>query len=75
MELQSLAKVLIAMGTLLLIMGVVVYAASMLNVPFGKLPGDIRIEKPGFRLYVPVTTSILVSIVLSLLLYLLSRLR
>lgn len=75
MELPTLAKWLIGMGAALVLIGVVVYAASMLHVPLGRLPGDLRVERPGLRLYVPITTSILVSVVLSLLLYLLSRLR
>jgi hypothetical protein len=41
----------------------------------GRLPGDVRVERPGFRLYVPITTSLLLSAVLSLLLYVASRMR
>jgi hypothetical protein len=41
----------------------------------GKLPGDLRIERPGFRLYFPITTCVLLSLVLSLLAGLVSRLR
>jgi hypothetical protein len=39
----------------------------------GRLPGDIVIERESFRLYLPITTSILVSIVLSVILWLLNR--
>ena len=39
----------------------------------GRLPGDIVIERENFRLYLPITTSILISIVLSLILWLLNR--
>ncbi|MFW6027615.1 MAG: DUF2905 domain-containing protein, partial [bacterium] len=39
----------------------------------GRLPGDIVIERENFRLYIPITTSLLVSLVLSLILYLLNR--
>jgi hypothetical protein len=46
------------------------------RVPWlGHLPGDLRIDRPGFRLYLPITTSILLSIVLSIVFLLLSRLR
>jgi len=41
--------------------------------PLGRLPGDIVIEKENFRLYFPVTTSIVVSLVLSLLFYFFRR--
>jgi len=37
------------------------------RLPLGRLPGDIVINRPGFRLYIPVTTMILVSLLLSLL--------
>jgi hypothetical protein len=40
---------------------------------FGKLPGDISVKRDGFSFYFPLTTSILISIVLSLLVYFLSK--
>jgi hypothetical protein len=40
---------------------------------FGRLPGDIRIERETFRLYVPIVSMLLVSVVLSLILYLFRR--
>jgi hypothetical protein len=40
---------------------------------FGKLPGDISVKRDGFSFYFPLTTSILISIVLSLLIYFLSK--
>jgi hypothetical protein len=39
----------------------------------GRLPGDIVIERENFRLYIPITTSILISLALSLILWLLNR--
>ena len=46
------------------------------GIPYlGRLPGDIRIERPGLRLYLPITTCLLISVFLSLALRLLSRLR
>jgi hypothetical protein len=42
---------------------------------FGRLPGDIRIERPHTRIYVPITSMLLVSVVLSLLVTLLRRLK
>jgi hypothetical protein len=41
----------------------------------GRLPGDIRVERPGFRFYAPLTTSIIISVVLSLALWILTRFR
>jgi hypothetical protein len=42
---------------------------------FGRLPGDIRIERPNTRLYIPLVSMLLVSVVLSLLLAVLRRFR
>ncbi len=65
-------KVLILLGIILIVMGIAI--VSKVRVPFlGKLPGDIRIEKDGFRLYVPIATCILISILLTLILTLLVR--
>jgi Protein of unknown function (DUF2905) len=66
------------MARWLIILGVVLIVAGLLwpwlgRLGFGRLPGDIVIERENFRLYLPITTSILVSIVLSLILWLLNR--
>lgn len=67
------------LARLLVIAGVVLVAVGLLlqlgpSLPWlGRLPGDLRIQRPGFTLYAPITPSILVSVVLSLLLWLLSR--
>lgn len=65
------------LGRFLIVAGLVVVGVGILltwgpRIPFlgslGRLPGDIRIERPGFRFYFPVTTSILVSVAITLLL-------
>lgn len=66
------------MARWLIILGVVLVLAGLLwpwitRLGLGRLPGDILIERDHFRLYIPITTSILVSIVLSLILWLLNR--
>jgi Protein of unknown function (DUF2905) len=66
------------MGRWLIILGVVLVVAGLLwpglgKLGLGRLPGDIVIERENFRLYLPITTSIVVSIVLSLILWLLNR--
>lgn len=69
------------MGKLLIIVGIVCIALGLFitygpKIPFfGKLPGDISIERENFKFYFPLATSILVSILLSLLLYLINRFR
>ena len=67
-------KVLMLAGLILLALGALLTFAPGLSW-LGRLPGDIRIERPGVRIYVPITTSILLSLLLSLLLYVISRLR
>jgi hypothetical protein len=66
------------MSRLLIIIGLVIAAIGLLwpwlgRLGLGRLPGDIYIQRDGFSLNVPVTTAILLSLALSLLLWLLSR--
>lgn len=61
------------MARFLVILGVCLLAAGLLWPLLGRLPGDIVIEHENFRLYIPVATSLLVSVLLSLLLWLLNR--
>jgi hypothetical protein len=66
------------MARWLIILGVTLILAGLLwpwlsELGLGRLPGDIVIEREDFRLYLPITTSILISIVLSLILWLLNR--
>jgi len=63
---------------LLITAGVLIALAGLLwpwvsKLPLGRLPGDLLIDRPGFRLYVPFTSMILVSLVLSLIVWLLRR--
>ena len=66
-----MARWLIILGVVLLIAGLLWPWLSRLGL--GRLPGDIVVERENFRLYFPITTSVLISLVLSLLLWLLSR--
>jgi hypothetical protein len=68
-----MAKILIIAGSLLLIIGLVLAWAPWLLSWFGRLPGDIRIERDNGVFFFPVTSMLLVSVVLSLLLALLFR--
>jgi hypothetical protein len=63
---HSMGKTIIIIGLLVVAVGLVVYFAGDKLSWLGKLPGDIRIEKENFRFYFPVTTMILLSIVISL---------
>ena len=62
----------------LIIIGIVLLAAGLLwpwlqRIGLGRLPGDIVIERENFRFYFPIVTSIAISVVLSLLLWLFKR--
>lgn len=67
------------MGKLLIVTGIVLIIAGILiqygaRIPFlGKLPGDIAYEGKNFRFYFPIVTSILLSIIISLILYFLRK--
>ena len=72
---QGLGKLLVIAGGLLLLAGAFVLLAERLGLPLGRLPGDIvhRSRSGNFTFYFPIATSILLSVVLSLVLWLLSR--
>ncbi len=69
----TLARILVILGLVLLISGGLVYLASRINLPLGRLPGDIRIERGNFTCVFPLATSILLSIGFTLLLNLIIR--
>jgi hypothetical protein len=66
------------MSRWLIIFGVVLITAGLLwpllhKIGLGRLPGDIVIERENFRFYFPIVTSLIISVVLSLLLWLMNR--
>jgi hypothetical protein len=66
-----MAKVLILIGLALIVVGLIWLAGERLGL--GRLPGDIVVERENFRFYFPLMTMLIVSVVLSLLLWLFSR--
>jgi Protein of unknown function (DUF2905) len=70
---SSLGRTLIAAGIALVVLGLVLHGLPWL--PLGRLPGDIRIERPGVRIYLPITTCLLASLVLSGAFWLFSKWR
>jgi uncharacterized protein HemY len=69
-----MGKLLITVGMICLVAGILILNSD--RIPFlGKLPGDIIIERENFKLFFPITTSILISVVLSLIVYLINRFR
>lgn len=72
---QQMAKFLFALAGFIFLLGLFFYFKDSIGFlgKLGNLPGDIFIEKSNWKIYLPITTSIIVSIVLSLLLYLLRK--
>lgn len=63
-------KWIIIAGLAIVVMGVVIYYFHDKLHWIGRLPGDIRIERENFRMYLPITTMILASVLLTLILWL-----
>lgn len=70
---ETLARYLMIGGIILLLVGGGLYLASKFGIPLGRLPGDIRIEGEHGGFYFPLTTSIVVSVVLTILLNLILK--
>lgn len=70
---ENIGRTIIIVGVAMIVVGVLVYGLGKFNLPLGRLPGDIRIEGRNGSFYFPVTTSILVSIMLSFLLNIIGR--
>lgn len=69
---SDVGKALVAFGLLIALAGVVLMLVG--RVPWlGRLPGDIHIERGSFSFYFPLATSLLLSVVLTLLLYIVGR--
>jgi hypothetical protein len=71
----DLGRVLIFVGGLLLVLGMVLVLAGKMNLPIGRLPGDIVVRGKNTTFYFPLMTSIVLSVLLSLVLYVVNRMR
>jgi hypothetical protein len=72
---HDLGKILLAVGLLLALIGAVMLIAPQTGLPLGRLPGDISYKGRNFSFYFPLATSILISVVLSVIVYFFSRFR
>jgi hypothetical protein len=70
-----LGKLIIVLGAILIGIGLVLVLFGRMHLPIGRLPGDIVYRRRSFTFYFPLATSILLSIVLSLVFYFLSRMQ
>jgi hypothetical protein len=75
MDVSGFGKILVVLGLIITVMGALLAFAGRLPGlgPIGKLPGDILIKRDNFTFFFPITTSILASVILSLLAWLLLR--
>jgi len=72
---MELGKLLVVLGMLLVAAGIVVMLMVRMNLPLGRLPGDFLYRGKNTTVYFPLATSVVVSVVLSILLYVVSRWR
>lgn len=68
---NPVSRFLVTLGILLILVGIALPFLQRIGV--GRLPGDIVVEREGFRFYFPVVTSILLSLVLTLILWFINR--
>jgi hypothetical protein len=71
----DLGRMLIFFGGLLLVIVLILVFAGKINLPIGRLPGDIVYRGKNTTFYFPLVTSILLSVILSLVLYFVNRMR
>jgi len=72
---NELGKALLGLGLLLALIGALVLPAARIGLPLGRLPGDISYKGKNFSVYVPLGTSLLISMVMSVILNLISCFR
>ena len=59
-------KILIIVGIAVVLVGI--FWPVLGKIPFGRLPGDIIISRPGFKFYFPITTCVIISIIIAVIL-------
>ena len=72
---SELGKLLIVLGIVLVVAGVLLTLLGRTNLPLGRLPGDILYRGKNTTFYFPLATSILLSVILSVALYIIGRFR
>jgi len=70
---KELGKIIVFSGFILIIFGIILIIGDKLNLFLGKLPGDIVIKGKNFSFYFPIVSCLLISLILTLLFYLLRR--
>jgi hypothetical protein len=70
---EQIGKTLIIIGIILVIAGVIIYFAGSKLSWLGHLPGDINIVRENVRIFIPITTMLLISAVISVIMYLIRK--
>ena len=70
---SDIGKILVVVGLGIAVLGGLIWLGAKLNVPLGRLPGDIRVERDNVKFYFPLATCLLLSAVLTLVMWLLRR--
>jgi len=70
---QAFGKYFILFGIIFLVVGAVLYFFGNHLSWLGKLPGDVRVEKENYRFYFPITTMILISVILTIIINLIRK--
>ena len=71
---ENIGRYFMIGGIILFVVGGLIFLASKFGIPFGRLPGDIRIERENFSFYFPLASSVILSILLTILLNVFVRL-
>lgn len=72
---ETIGRYLMIGGVVIFLVGGALFLSAKLGLPFGRLPGDIRIEGENSTFYFPLATSILISVILTLLINIILRWR
>jgi Protein of unknown function (DUF2905) len=72
---SELGRSLVILGLVLALAGALILGLNRLNIPLGRLPGDLSWRGRGWSVSFPIATSILISVLLSVLLWVIGRLR
>ena len=71
----DLGKLFVWIGAFIVVLGLAIILAGKLNLPIGRLPGDFTWRSKNTTVYFPLMTSIVLSVILSLVLYFVNRMR
>jgi Protein of unknown function (DUF2905) len=72
---MSIGKLLLVAGGIIMLVGLLILLAGRFNLPIGRLPGDFTYRGKNTVIYFPLATSLLLSVITSLILYVISRFR